>query len=365
MPDNGFGSKANSRDFLIRAYTSGPHFKTARRRIGQRPGRRLHLVPRSRPPVGFPIVNEAPSSRLLTGADIDPESLQRGRNGDLWVGDEFGPWILHFDARGRLLDAAVRGPGGIKSPNNPFLGGPPPPSPTAAASRPWGSARTASTCTPPSKAPRSPRPARSRRYVYEFSVGRRAFTGRVLHYRTRGTGQPASRHVGDLEGRRLVVIERDAGSGADRAVPKGLPGGSSAHRRRRLPGQDRSSWTSPRSPIPTSCPCLPCTPATSGWATRSGSRASPSRRSTSSADDRILVGCDNNLPELRSQPGAARRQRVHPASPSPAFGLRAEGSDLAARLISPGGRGRCGSPSRRAGSGLGRRASPGSGRCGS
>ena len=30
MPDNGFGNKANSRDFLIRAYYIEPDFKTGR-----------------------------------------------------------------------------------------------------------------------------------------------------------------------------------------------------------------------------------------------------------------------------------------------------------------------------------------------
>ena len=67
-------------------------------------------------------MNEATTDRLLTGADIDPESLQRGRNGDLWMGEEFGPWILHFDSDGVLLDAPFALPGGLMSPNNPFLG---------------------------------------------------------------------------------------------------------------------------------------------------------------------------------------------------------------------------------------------------
>ena len=35
MADNGFGSKANSRDFLIRAYFIRPNFKTAERRLGR------------------------------------------------------------------------------------------------------------------------------------------------------------------------------------------------------------------------------------------------------------------------------------------------------------------------------------------
>ena len=44
MADNGFGNKANSRDFLIRAYFIRPQFKTAHGgRASQ--GRRVHLVP--------------------------------------------------------------------------------------------------------------------------------------------------------------------------------------------------------------------------------------------------------------------------------------------------------------------------------
>ena len=51
------------------------------------------------------------------------------RNGDFWMGDEFGPWILHFDSTGKLLDAPF--PIGVKSPNNPFLGGEVPPHPNS------------------------------------------------------------------------------------------------------------------------------------------------------------------------------------------------------------------------------------------
>ena len=75
--------------------------------------------------IGFPIVNEGDPERLLTGADIDPESLQRGRDGDLWVGDEFGPWILHFDADGRPARGPDRAARRARSPNNPCLGGRP------------------------------------------------------------------------------------------------------------------------------------------------------------------------------------------------------------------------------------------------
>ena len=61
-----------------------------------------------------------PTKRLLTGFDFDPESLEIGRDGTFWIGDEFGPFLLHADRAGRLLDAPISDPG-VKSPQNPTL----------------------------------------------------------------------------------------------------------------------------------------------------------------------------------------------------------------------------------------------------
>lgn len=115
VTDNGFGTQANSVDFLIRAYYLRPDFKTAKGGSGE-----LHVDKAAgefiefRDPHGYmpwvPTVAGNPR-RLLTGADIDPESIQRGSDGDLWLGDEFGPWILHFDAEGVLLEAPIKFPG--------------------------------------------------------------------------------------------------------------------------------------------------------------------------------------------------------------------------------------------------------------
>src|ERR1044072_2790391 len=80
MPDNGFGAKANSKDFLIRAYYIRPNFKTADGGTGQ-VDIDLNGFIQFRDPdrlIGFEIVNEKTTERLLTGGDIDPESLQRG-----------------------------------------------------------------------------------------------------------------------------------------------------------------------------------------------------------------------------------------------------------------------------------------------
>ena len=216
MPDNGFGGKANSVDFLIRAYDLRPHFKTADGGSGTvEVGDHISF----RDPfhrIGFPIVREGTGARLLTGGDIDPESLQRGRHGDLWVGDEFGPWILHFDSRGRLLDAPFP-IDDLTSPNNPFL------LPPAPATHPNSRGLEAMAISPDGRhlygalegalltdAATTP----NRRYIYEFSTGAEKFTGRALQYEV-DTTTPFVSDMQALDRHRLLVIERDAGSGVN------------------------------------------------------------------------------------------------------------------------------------------------------
>jgi hypothetical protein len=58
--------------------------------------------------------------RWLTGADLDPESLVRAPDGTFWIGDEFGPFLLHFAADGRLLEAPFEIPG-MRSPDHPHV----------------------------------------------------------------------------------------------------------------------------------------------------------------------------------------------------------------------------------------------------
>lgn len=131
MPDNGFGAKANSDDFLLRIYQVDPQWETAKGGKGQ-----IKVVKhvQLRDPnhnAGFEILNEHTKKRHLTGADFDIESLVVGRDGSFWIGEEFGPYLLHFSADGVLLQAPVPMPAPgkasgagveqVKSPSNPHL----------------------------------------------------------------------------------------------------------------------------------------------------------------------------------------------------------------------------------------------------
>lgn len=95
--DNGYGTRSNSGDFLLRWYEVALDFKTGSVTVLGH----THLKdPYHRVPWG--IVNE--EQRTLTGADFDPESFQQTPDGTFWIGDEFGPYLLHVDALGNLLD---------------------------------------------------------------------------------------------------------------------------------------------------------------------------------------------------------------------------------------------------------------------
>jgi myo-inositol-hexaphosphate 3-phosphohydrolase len=111
LADNGFGAKANSADFLLRLYRVDPSFQGFEAN-GDGTAKVLGNIQLSDPnkKVPFKIVNETTSDRLLTGADFDIESFNFAEDGSIWIGDEFGPYLLHFDATGKLLDAPIPTP---------------------------------------------------------------------------------------------------------------------------------------------------------------------------------------------------------------------------------------------------------------
>ncbi len=142
LPDNGYGAQTNSADFVIGFYEITPTFKaTGDGTTSRGPVTVHHFTPFSDPnglldatyitdgPVynrtfyysTAPQIQVDPSikaGRWLTGADFDVESIARMDDGTFWVGEEFGPYLLHFDAQGRLLNVPVRHPV-LRAPQNP------------------------------------------------------------------------------------------------------------------------------------------------------------------------------------------------------------------------------------------------------
>ena len=117
MPDNGFGSKANSRSFLLRLYEVEADWETARGGDGEVEIEDWITLSDPHRRVPFAIVNEDTRDRLLTGGDFDIESVRIDRRGDLWFGDEFGPYLLHTDRHGRVKEAPIPLPG-VRSPDS-------------------------------------------------------------------------------------------------------------------------------------------------------------------------------------------------------------------------------------------------------
>jgi hypothetical protein len=103
LSDNGYGNQANSGDFLLRIQRLAPVFA----------GNTVDVVGgvNLTDPDGHVPWKLTRADRVLTGADFDVESIVKANDGTYWIGDEFGPSLLHFDRAGRLLSAPVALPG--------------------------------------------------------------------------------------------------------------------------------------------------------------------------------------------------------------------------------------------------------------
>lgn len=98
MSDNGFGAKLNSSDTMLMLHQVKFDWEKG---TVDRVGTVFLSDPDRKAP--FPIVLEGSDTRYLTGADFDVESIQPVADG-FWLGEEFGPYILKFDAAGKLTD---------------------------------------------------------------------------------------------------------------------------------------------------------------------------------------------------------------------------------------------------------------------
>ena len=121
LSDNGFGRKWNSSDYRLCIYLfevrprteAGPDSRTALQAV----------IELSDPAKFFPwrLTDESTPERFLTGADADTESLVAMADESFWLGDEIGPWLLHFSVDGELLAPPVELPDHARSVDHPLV----------------------------------------------------------------------------------------------------------------------------------------------------------------------------------------------------------------------------------------------------
>jgi glycerophosphoryl diester phosphodiesterase len=212
MPDNGYGAKTNSMDFLLRVYRIRPDFKTASGGTGA--VEVLGFIQLSDPNGKVPFALTR-ADRLLTGSDFDLESMRRAKDGTFWFGEEFGPFLLHTDATGKVLEAPISLPG-VMSPQNPFLGSGTATLPRSRGFEPLALSIDGKTLYPMLEGALNADPDRRRRIINEFDLTTGAYTGRTWWYRTDAAFPNAV--IGDmtaLDEHRFVLIERDDFQGAE------------------------------------------------------------------------------------------------------------------------------------------------------
>jgi hypothetical protein len=230
MPDNGFGQKANSADYVLRVYRIDPHFRTRHGGTGEidvesfislrDPDRKVNfpiVADMANYPNGtgtIPVDPEIRQRKLLTGSDFDIESFRKAHDGTFWFGDEFGPFLLHTDASGRVLEAPFPLPG-VQSPDNPFLGSATPNLPRSRGFEGMAISPNGKWLYPMLEGALTTDPDQRRLLINEFSLRTKSFTGRQWAYRLEAPIQ-TGQSIGDftaVTNRDFLVIERDGGQG--------------------------------------------------------------------------------------------------------------------------------------------------------
>jgi glycerophosphoryl diester phosphodiesterase len=121
LSDNGFGGKWNSSDYTLCIYLFDLRPRTEPG--GDSRNALQAVIELSDPAKFFPwrLAQEDTPERLLTGFDADPESLVTMPDESFWIGDETGPWLLHFSIDGELLAPPVELPDSVRSADHPLV----------------------------------------------------------------------------------------------------------------------------------------------------------------------------------------------------------------------------------------------------
>ncbi|MGW4462719.1 esterase-like activity of phytase family protein [Micromonospora sp. NPDC004704] len=206
LTDNGFGNKANSADFVLRIQRVAPSFGTGSVDV-------LGGLNLTDPNGLVPFALTRPD-RVLTGSDFDIESMVKAKDGSYWLGDEFGPYLLHFDRAGRLVQAPVPLPG-VRAPENPAGQ---PNLPSSKGFEGMALAPDGRSLYPLLEGTVAGDPAGALRlYQYDLTAGR--YTDNWWTYQLDSPGNA----IGDaisVDNNRMLIIERDNGEGASALFKK-------------------------------------------------------------------------------------------------------------------------------------------------
>ena len=247
LVDNGFGAKGNSADALLRMYAvqvdwaaksvSAADFQTGTALPGYTAASRITLND-AQSKLPFTIVADGtnyPGSaiavdaaikqgRLLTGGDLDIESVRRDRSGNLWFGEEFGPFLVKADAAGTVQNV-FRTPNVLGLDANPWVQSPSNPMPTGANNLPGsggfeGMALNASGTKLHTllERPLTSDTNQKRLLVQSFDLSSESFDGSWFGYKLDAQGTA----IGDMtaiDDHRFLVIERNGGTATNGTTP--------------------------------------------------------------------------------------------------------------------------------------------------
>ncbi|MDO9402684.1 MAG: esterase-like activity of phytase family protein [Polaromonas sp.] len=232
LTDNGFGAKANSPDSMLYLNRYNVDFKSGAMK-------RLETIFLHDPDkkVPFRIVQEGSKKRYLTGSDFDTESFQFA-GGALWIGDEFGPWLIKADMKGKVLAVFETRVDGrpVRSPDHPDVTTPGVPGGAVdfqvrrskgfegmASSKDGSKLYALLEGAVWDAAAKANENLQGKDYlrVLEFDVKTESWTGRHWKY----TLEANSHAIGDfnmIDASTGLIIERDNGEGtSDKACPEG------------------------------------------------------------------------------------------------------------------------------------------------
>ncbi len=234
MPDNGFGSKYNSIDYLLRLYNISLNPKTASGGDGTVKVNRFIQLRDPDKKIPFFIINEKTGTRHLTGADFDIESFVVAKDGTIWIGDEFGPYMLNIDSTGKVLSAPIPTPDFSKDPSKDLVRSPNNPGVLSASPNP-GVATGANLNASKGYEGMAINPSKTKIYamlegnvstdapgmlrIHEFDPSSKKFVGIAGFYKL----EDAAYAIGDMtviNDNEYLVIERDNGVGAAAKVKR-------------------------------------------------------------------------------------------------------------------------------------------------